>query len=201
MLGSVLAAGFYKFIKILEYETANPGQDMDHAAKVEKKKNLLMAAGINEVDAAHVAQDLTLQRAATEKGGIDGGMMANGQGRLSQENNNNEGMYGTNYRRPSGPDQNNTMSPGSSGSDQTYVPQRPAAVTTGSQIGRFSHLGRLQNQRRQSAIDTRMDSPAMATQDEIYAPLQFGGTEYLGHSVGPEVEARSRFARTTSSGV
>ena len=28
-LGSLLAAGFYKFIKRLEYETANPGQDFD----------------------------------------------------------------------------------------------------------------------------------------------------------------------------
>src|ERR1700712_187324 len=31
ILGSLLASGFYKFIKMLEYETANPGQD---AAKV-----------------------------------------------------------------------------------------------------------------------------------------------------------------------
>lgn len=28
-LGSIVAAGFYKFIKILEYETANPGQDLN----------------------------------------------------------------------------------------------------------------------------------------------------------------------------
>ncbi|KAF3928061.1 Aquaporin-4 [Arthrobotrys entomopaga] len=28
-LGSALATGFYKFIKILEYETANPSQDAD----------------------------------------------------------------------------------------------------------------------------------------------------------------------------
>ncbi|KAH0364965.1 aquaporin-like protein, partial [Aureobasidium melanogenum] len=28
-LGSVLAVGFYKFIKVLEYETANPGQDFN----------------------------------------------------------------------------------------------------------------------------------------------------------------------------
>ncbi|KAL9598564.1 MAG: hypothetical protein Q9219_004395 [cf. Caloplaca sp. 3 TL-2023] len=28
-LGSLLASGFYKFIKMLEYETANPGQDFD----------------------------------------------------------------------------------------------------------------------------------------------------------------------------
>jgi hypothetical protein len=29
LLGSVLAVGFYKFIKALEYETANPGQDFN----------------------------------------------------------------------------------------------------------------------------------------------------------------------------
>ncbi|KAL9102035.1 MAG: hypothetical protein Q9163_002768 [Psora crenata] len=29
MLGTLLASGFYKFIKMLEYETANPGQDFD----------------------------------------------------------------------------------------------------------------------------------------------------------------------------
>ena len=27
ILGGLLAAAFYKFVKILEYETANPGQD------------------------------------------------------------------------------------------------------------------------------------------------------------------------------
>ncbi|CAG8951861.1 hypothetical protein HYFRA_00005665 [Hymenoscyphus fraxineus] len=30
ILGALLASGFYKFIKRLEYETANPGQDHDH---------------------------------------------------------------------------------------------------------------------------------------------------------------------------
>ncbi|KAL8635764.1 MAG: hypothetical protein Q9228_006779, partial [Teloschistes exilis] len=29
ILGALLASGFYKFIKMLEYETANPGQDFD----------------------------------------------------------------------------------------------------------------------------------------------------------------------------
>ena len=29
ILGSLVAAGLYKFMKILEYETANPGQDFD----------------------------------------------------------------------------------------------------------------------------------------------------------------------------
>ena len=29
ILGSLLASGFYVFIKLLEYESANPGQDFD----------------------------------------------------------------------------------------------------------------------------------------------------------------------------
>jgi hypothetical protein len=32
ILGSIVAAGFYKFIKILEYETVNPGQDVEAQA-------------------------------------------------------------------------------------------------------------------------------------------------------------------------
>lgn len=33
ILGTILAATFYKFIKILEYETANPGQDGEFESK------------------------------------------------------------------------------------------------------------------------------------------------------------------------
>ncbi|MCJ1465264.1 hypothetical protein MMC07_003880 [Pseudocyphellaria aurata] len=33
ILGTLLASGFYRFIKMLEYETANPGQDMDEKEK------------------------------------------------------------------------------------------------------------------------------------------------------------------------
>ncbi|KAI9805352.1 MAG: hypothetical protein M1833_005805 [Piccolia ochrophora] len=33
-LGALIASGFYKFIKMLEYETANPGQDEDDERKV-----------------------------------------------------------------------------------------------------------------------------------------------------------------------
>lgn len=57
VLGSVVAAGFYKFIKVLEYENANPNQD---ASKVQQhKKSLLMAAGINEAEAEKVANRLS----------------------------------------------------------------------------------------------------------------------------------------------
>jgi len=39
-LGSIVAAGFYKFIKVLEYETANPDQDSDKATarRIEAEK-------------------------------------------------------------------------------------------------------------------------------------------------------------------
>jgi aquaporin related protein len=37
-LGSVVAAGFYKFIKLLEYETINPEQDSDKARLKEREE-------------------------------------------------------------------------------------------------------------------------------------------------------------------
>nr|POE93374.1 aquaporin-1 [Quercus suber] len=37
ILGSIVAAGFYKFIKVLEYETANPDQDATDAAEAHEK--------------------------------------------------------------------------------------------------------------------------------------------------------------------
>ncbi|GAB7363423.1 hypothetical protein MBLNU230_g3699t1 [Neophaeotheca triangularis] len=44
-LGSIVAAGFYKFIKFLEYETANPDQDMDH---IEPKASPQIANAYND---------------------------------------------------------------------------------------------------------------------------------------------------------
>ena len=198
VLGAIVAAGFYKFIKILEYETANPGQDMDHAAKVEKRKNLLIAAGINEVDAAHVANELTEKNAVAENGGPDGSVIANGQGRRSHEI--NGGMYGTNFRK-SEENANRT----SGGSDQTYVHvQRPSAVTTSSQVGKYSYLGRAGASRQPSIIPSvngdRMDSPGMTTNEDLYAPLAVGNDVALGGLVA-ETEPRNRFSRTASSGV
>ncbi|KAF2219977.1 aquaporin-like protein [Elsinoe ampelina] len=190
VLGSIVAAGFYKFIKVLEYETANPGQDMDHVARVEKKRRLLIAAGINEHDAAQVAHELAQEKAVTESGGPNGGIIANGQGRHSHEHPEN-GMYGTNFRS-SKEDLNRT----SASSDHTYV-QRPAAVTTGSQLGRYSYLGRAG---RQPSTDRRMESPSMATHEELYAPLAAGGDEPLGGMVN-DTQGRNGFNRTTNSDV
>ncbi|CAN9259724.1 unnamed protein product [Alternaria alternata] len=199
ILGSIIAAGFYKFIKILEYETANPGQDMDHAAKIEKKKNLLLAAGINEYDAHVVATELTEKAAVAESGGPDGGIVANGQGRRGQEI--SPGMYGTQFRSNS-----DISDKRGSGSSQSGIvqPQRPMAVTTGSQVGRFSYLGSRGAVPGNSAqvhafrAETRQDSPAMTTNDELYAPLQHGADVPLGGAV-LEAEPRQRVNRTPSS--
>lgn len=179
-----MAAGFYKFIKILEYETANPDQDMDHAAKVQRKKNLLMEAGINETDAQQVAKELQANAGVTEKreygnGGPDSQVMANGQGRSSQEAD-RQGMYGTNFRA-------------SGSSDQTAAAQTEQPPL--SQPGQYTHLGKAG---RQPSMGERTDSPAIASQDAIFAP-HFGPNEGLGDMVTPE--PRNRFARTASSGV
>lgn len=196
ILGSVVAAGFYKFIKILEYETANPDQDMDHATKVERKKKLLMAAGINEVDASHVASEL--QAAATEptekdivdpsagNGGPDGRVMANGQGR-DHLNAVSEPMYGTGFRNEST----------SSGSDQTASEDRLRPGGPGL-VGRYSYLGRRGVKPPNQRDNTRTDSPAIASHNEVFAAAN-RSDEALGDMVaeGP----RDRFARTISSGV
>lgn len=198
ILGSLVAAGFYKFIKVLEYETANPGQDMDHAAKVERKKNLLIAAGINAVDAHQVANELTEKNAGGENGGPNGGVMAHGQGRRSTDS---ESMYGTKFR------QSPNAARDSASSDNTAVmaaPQRPQAVTTGSQLGRYSYLGRagaaVQPNTPLATGADRLSSPAMATHDEIYAPLQAGQPEAMGDMVADQ-DPRYRYSRTISSGV
>jgi aquaporin related protein len=197
VLGSVVAAGFYKFIKILEYETANPDQDMDHAAKIERKKNLLMEAGINEVDAAHVAAELhvgTEERLDFGNGGPDEKVFANGQGRSSSSSSqeaDREGMYGTGFR----PDTGST--------DRTAVhPERPAAaVATGSQLGKYSYLGKAGRHplmHRTSGVG-RTDSPAIASPNDAFVAPSVPD-EALGEMVTMQ-EPRYRFARTESSGV
>ena len=201
MLGSLVAAGFYKFIKALEYETANPDQDASHQAKVEKKKNLLMAAGLGEHDAHVVAKDLAANSSdAGENGGMNGGIMANGQGRKSYEDK-RDGMYGSRFMQRSEEQGGESRPEGSSGSETAIVqPQRPTAVTTQSQLGRLSYLREAARRSSNTATAQRLESPAMATKEEIYAPLQSDTSEGLGHMVDPS-EPRFRFSRTASSGV
>ncbi|KAK5112424.1 hypothetical protein LTR85_011533 [Meristemomyces frigidus] len=87
ILGSIVAAGFYKFIKMLEYETANPDQDTDHAERVEERKGPLMDAGMNEADAHPVAAQLADRDTGAGGDGhdSDGRAMAKGKGRESRE--------------------------------------------------------------------------------------------------------------------
>ena len=80
VLGSIVAAGFYKFIKILEYENANPNQD---ASKVQQqRKSLLMAAGIDEAEAEKVANRLS-QVQARDYG--DGSRSTSSEKRIDSE--------------------------------------------------------------------------------------------------------------------
>lgn len=166
---------------------------MDQAAKVQKRKDLLIAAGINEHDAKIVAAELQEGLAAGENGGINGQTMANGQGRRSQEAD-PSGMYGTGFKSSK-----EDVSRPRTGSDSTYV-QRPQAVTT----GRYSYLGRAGRQPSQIATNdgagARLESPAMATNEEIYAPLKSDGIMQLG-GLTQEEDPRYRFSRTISSGV
>jgi len=197
VLGSIVAAGFYKFIKTLEYETANPDQDMDHAAKVQRKKHLLMAAGINEADASHVAKEL--QAAATEptekntadagvdNGGPDGNMMANGQGDDYLKADTTP-MYGTGFRGEST----------SSGSDTTDIDKRSRPTGPGGLLGRYSYLGRRGVTETPGRANSRTDSPAIASHDEVFAARDEPDVA-LGGMVADE--PRDRFARTVSSGV
>jgi aquaporin related protein len=202
VLGSIVAAGFYKFIKILEYETANPDQDTDHAAKVERKKNLLIAAGINPVDANQVAHELqqaqtqaqapstadsekTIVDGRVSHGGPDGKIVANGQGRSSFDGAHNEAMYGTAFAGGST----------SSGHDRNILADRPGGPGL---VGRYSYLGRAGRQPLASNLADRTDSPAIASHNEVFAAIN-EPDEALGGMVAEE--PRNRFARTASSGV
>jgi aquaporin related protein len=211
VLGSVVAAGFYKFIKILEYETANPDQDMDHAAKVQRKKNLLIAAGINEVDALQVASELQhaqtraeveglegaqvpstagSEKTAVEGGGAHGGpdpkVLANGQGRNSLDGAHREAMYGTAAFRGGST---------SSGSDRNVHEGRPGGPGL---VGRYSYLGRAGLQPSAQGLADRTDSPAIASPNDAFTALNEPDVA-LGGMVANE--PRNRFARTASSGV
>lgn len=204
ILGSIIAAGFYKFIKVLEYETANPGQDLDHAAKVRRRKHFLLAAGINEADATKVAQELSEKEAVADAGGPNGNMVANGQGRKDVEP--ERPMYGTGFRQPSARSMHSKR--GSDESDSTMVqpthPQRPHYSATGSQAGRFSYLGErgavpgsAANAQALSA-EMRTDSPGMTSNDQLYGSLVHGEDLALGGAVNEE-QPRSQFGRTPSS--
>jgi aquaporin related protein len=199
MLGSIVAAGFYKFIKVLEYETANPDADQDHAAKVQHKKNLLMAAGINEADAHQVASELHAdsqqaqdERSASEatsektvvgnggqQGGPDGKILANGQGRSSLDGEHNEVKYGTGFRSGST----------SSGPKGKVNEQRPSGGLA--LAGRYRYLGK-RGSRPTMPLNrsSRTDSPAMPSHHDVHSAHDMPD-EALGGMVSNE--PRNRF--------
>lgn len=149
-----------------------------------------MAAGINEVDASHVANELQDANSPSERtivdgngnDGPDGKILANGQGRTSQDAN-REGMYGTGFRGDSM----------SSGTEKTATDDRPPA----SAIGRYSYLGKAGRQTSSGNVSST-DSPAIASHADVHAAHN-APDEALGGMVGNE--QRQKFARTASSGV
>lgn len=135
VLGSVVAAGFYKFIKVLEYENANPNQD---ASKVQqqqeqRRKDLLMAAGIDEAEAEKVANRLSQVQAREYGDGSRSGsektvddedpktpVKALGLGTLNVQH--REVMYGSVF---------GSGSTGSSGGSRTVVEESPCGKNLG----------------------------------------------------------------------
>jgi len=223
-LGSIVAAGFYKFIKILEYETANPDQDAadgSHKSMVQNRKDLLIAAGLSEEDANEVAHGLqgpdpdsrgsgSSEKTAVEnlKGGPDGNIVANGQGRGSGEQDHVGPMYGTGFRADSAATASSSPPMNMDLQEETPAPQRPAP--NAGAVGRYSHLakhsGRPHKYRhlplKKLAQRGRIDSPAVASYDDVYS----GNNEEdmaLGGGVMHRVMHRpkNRVKRTGSNGV
>lgn len=152
-----------------------------------QKKEHLLAAGLNEVDAHDIAIYLAKQQSVGEMGGVNGSIFANGQGRKFQEAD-GQGMYGTDFRRST------------TGNSEGTLVQAPAPAGTiaPNAVERFQQREGIPRQNSGSGSG-RVESPGMASHDDIYAPLQNGQSEALGHMV--RHEPRSRFARTESSGV
>lgn len=207
ILGAIVAAGFYKFIKILEYETANPDQDTDHATNVANTKDLLVAAGINEYDANHVAKELVESRRANPDGAPDPTIVANGQGQAEVRHGPN-GMYGTQFRAGGEKPANGAPADGGNGSIEASAPQNsrlsptpqnsggvPDSIASARQPGHYSYLGKTGS----NPPEPRVDSPAMATQDSIYNPLSHGTNPRLGGLFNST--PRQGFARSSSGGV
>jgi aquaporin related protein len=217
VLGSVVAAGFYKFIKILEYETANPDQDMDHAAKVQRKKNLLIAAGINEVDAQQVASELQHAQAKAETQEVE---QAQAQAQAPSTAGSEKTVVGeAGGVGHGGPDprvlangQGRSSLDGahreamygtaafrggstSSGSERNVGEGRPGGPGL---VGRYSYLGRAGLQPSAQGLAGRTDSPAIASPNDAFTALNEPDVA-LGGMVASE--PRNRFARTASSGV
>lgn len=195
-LGSIIAAGFYKFIKVLEYETANPGQDMDNSTSIEDKKKMLLAAGINEHDATQVATELAQNAVVVPIAGSGDSVVASGQESQSQESNHPPTRCDTHYSN----DSTLREKRGSDSSDLTLSrPPHPTArpVTDQPPPGRFSYL-RSRGVAPGSRPENWQHSPRMATYEQLYASLETGPDVVLGEAVR-DPRPVQRMNRTASS--
>ncbi len=120
MLGSLIAVGFYKFIKALEYETANPGQDLD-----EKEAEVFNPD--DDVTRPNVTTDANgnLQRADTD----------HSRSRRNSRNSKNSGHSGHNAGRPRG-HSNSSATKGTYGAPP-YNTYPDAAPRSGGGAGHF----------------------------------------------------------------
>lgn len=88
-LGTLLATAFYKFIKILEYESANPGQDDDR--DVERDGDVEKEAGL--VDGRRKGSNATANTFVnSEDGGQYGGQPGMGGAGRGRERERENGM-------------------------------------------------------------------------------------------------------------
>jgi aquaporin related protein len=92
MLGAILASGFYKFIKALEFETANPDQDKDTSNGPVPAKVTGRGSGDYSRDHNHSREAMTGSTARQSKEWIATGDSPNGNGTTNG--------FGTGISRP-----------------------------------------------------------------------------------------------------
>lgn len=157
----------------LEYESANPDQDASHASKVQKRKDLLIAAGINEIDAEQVAAELTAHAAAN---GNNAGQPGTVQHDLEQDG---AGMYGTRIgsRNASATKINTAGALAAAGTPGDAT----SAYSPASRPGAHRYLSRRGSQ--QQAAGQLSDSPAMLTGHEAYGAVAVDEKHTLGQIV------------------
>jgi aquaporin related protein len=102
-LGAIVAAGFYKFIKILEYETANPDQDATEA-HIQHLQNGDIHPVTNEEKAiveSHNANNSTNRHTNSHSNGNTSGYV-NGNGNDSTYASGGDRVRSASYNRVSG---------------------------------------------------------------------------------------------------
>lgn len=146
LLGAVVAAGFYKFIKILEYETANPGQDDAHAAQSDAELRLRQARIMSNGTTAFVSVGgLGVSGAGGQADGLSG--TAAGGEKLGEGFGAGAGASAAQLDGTSG-----EMSPTATADGRLARPAGP----------------------RQTNSRARVESPAMGTPDDAFHGLAHG---------------------------